>query len=364
MKKKLFILLLAGAVLAAAGCGKKDTAGNDSSAKTEAKSLKIVYSDDSLDLAEYKNLTAEKNIYTVTQDAVDESIQSTLTEYAEYQTVERASQSGDHITVKFSGSADGETLIDYTDESYEIVLGDGEYGPDFDKKLTGAKAGDTLDFSISYTDENIGEDSGLDDLIGKTVKYHVEITDVSEEILPEYTDAFVKENLDAENKAAYEKQVKASLQKEYSEASDSELREALLTQVIENSKIKEYPDEQYQSYYTSVQDQYQELADSFGATLEDFGLTEEDLKSEALDTMYRDMIIAAIAEKENLSLSDEEFSEGAANLADVYEYESADELIEDNGEDVIRQLLLEEKVLDLLVDNATVTETPAEYTED
>lgn len=373
MKKKIFILILAGLVLAATGCGKKNSdqtsslseQSSDTDTSSAKKDATIVYTNDNVQLAEYKNLTATKNIYTVTEDSLNERIQETLAEYADYNEVDRASQEGDYVTIMFTGTADGEKVIDYADDAYEIILGDAEYGTEFDQKLTGVKSGDTLDFTISYPSEEDSSEDEISELAGKTVDYHVEVTSISEEVIPEYTDDFVKENTEFDTKEAFEQDMKTSMEEEYTQASESELRETLINEVIESSTVTQYSEETYQSYYDAVMADYEGYAEMFGMTTDElissFNMTDEDIKTETLDYLYRDLIVAAIAENENLSVSDEEFNTGAEQYAAEYEADDVSSFLEEYGEDNIRNWLLEEKVLDLLEENADITEVNAEY---
>lgn len=384
MKKRLFALLLAGIMLfTAAGCGGKESknsssalsessqeadAASDSAEESAAKitsptSTNIVYSNDNVDLAEYKGMTADNDVYTVTAEAVKDRVNEHLAEYADYKTVTRAIKNGDYVSLLFTGTSDGETVVDNSSEAMEIHIGDMEYGEEFDQKLIGQKTGASMDFTIKYA-----EDDDTTSFAGMTVKYHVKIDEVSEEVLPEYTDDFVTENLGYNTRKEYEASVKKELQNEYTETSSSALQEALINQVIKTSKIKSYSETLYQSYYDAVIDNYKSLAEMFGTTEEDlydqFGIGESDLKQEALDYLYRYLVVNAIAENENITISDKEYNSKCKQYAKENEYSSTKEYIKDYGKENIENMILEEKVLNLLVKNTTVTEIPAEYSEE
>ena len=389
MKKRLLVLLLAGMMLiTAAGCStkesqhsssalsesnaeesaQKDASDSDSSEDSAAKitspdSTTIVYSNDNVDLAEYKGMTAEQKVYSVSENEIQARIKEHLSEYAEYKTVTRAIKNNDYVSITFTGTSDGEVVTDNSSDAVEIQIGGMEYGEEFDQKLIGAKTGDSLDFTIKYA-----EDDDSTSFAGMTVKYHVEIDEVSKEVLPDYTDDFVTENLGYNTKKEYEKSIKKELQDEYTETSDSDLREALIAQVIKTSKVKSYSESLYQSYYDSVAENYSNLAEMFGTTVDDlydqFGMSEEDLKQEALDYLYRYLIVNAIAENEKISVSDSEYKTKCKEYAKENEYSSTKEFVKDYGKSNIKNMILEEKILDLLVKDTKITEVPSVYPEE
>lgn len=371
MKKKVLTLIFAAIVLAlTSSCGKGTSTGTSEAAAETEKKSEIVYSNDYVDLATYKNLSVTKNVYTVTQQAIDDSIQETLSQYAEYPEVDRAAKEGDYVTVTFTGKVGDETVIDeFSEEPYDIIIGNAEYGEDFDKALIGSKAGDSLDFSVSYTEENANDENGLTDLAGQTVDYHVDVEIICEEVLPEYTDSFVKDTMEEgyNSKAEFEAGIKESLEEDAAYQSQAELESALIDEIVSNSKVHDYPDELYDSFYESTFANYQSFAEAFGQStekedvLEMFGLTEEALKEEATDSLYYYLVINAIAENEKITVSDSEYEEGVNDLVSSEGYEDADSLIADYGEESIREYLLEVKVLNFLVENANITEQAAEY---
>lgn len=357
MKKYVLVLLGLSLMLSLAACGKED----DSSLNSDSKG-KTENSGEYVTLGEYKNIPVTKNVYTVSQEALEEEVEMTLDEYSEELQVDRASQDGDELTLYFTASVDGEVMEDYSEDGYYLFLGEEEYGSEFDEKLTGVKAGDHLTFSITYPEDDESEYSG------ETVDFDVTVDTVTEYVLPEYTEEFVKENLEYDSIEAFEADLKATLEEEYEDTSLSELQEDLITQVIENAVFGEYDEEVYQMYCDAMAESYQEYAEMYGMEYEEllsaFGMTEEDLEEEALDSLQRDSVIEAIAEAENITVSDEEYEEALAGYAEEEEYDDTESYVEEYGEDNIRSWILEEKVLNFLMENADITEQEAEYGEE
>jgi trigger factor len=341
------------------GCGSSDSDSVISTGNTALKDA--VYTNDWISLASYDGLTADKNVYEVTQDALDEGILSAISDYIEYSPVEdRPSAEGDWIYADYTASIDGDLYDE--EEDYYFVIGEAEFGTEFDKQLTGISSGDVLNFSLSYD-----EDSENEDWVGKTVDFSVSVTSIEEEIIPECTDDFVQENLGYDSYDEFEAAIRQSIADEYEEESMEELKDDLIQQVIDASSVLQYSKEDYDAAYSDVEAFYSSYADMFGMELQDlydiYGVTEDTLKEDALDALYRQLVVNAIQENEDISISEEEYQTGVTSYMEENDYTSEEDFLNDYGEDAIRNQLLEDAVLDLLVEKAQITEVPAIYEE-
>lgn len=356
MKKKSFALFLAACMLTLTACG-----GQSTIATGNKKLADAVYDDDYISLAAYTGLKAEKKIYEVTKEALDDAIHDKVSSFADYKSVNRASADTDWVSTNFTASADGEAIV--SEDNYTFILGDEEYGSEFDEKLTGVSAGDELTFTLNFDD-----DFADSDFAGKAIDFDITVKDVQEEILPELTDEFIKEHFDYDSYDAFADAERETIADTYEAESTSELQETLLSQVVDASSILQYTKKDYDAAYEDTKSFYTSYAEMFGTDVdslyESFGMTKDDLKSEALDTLYKTMVINAIAKNEGLSLSDEDYDDGVVYYMEQNDYDSKDEFIKDYGEDEIRRQLSEDQVLNFLVNHADITEIKAEYSND
>lgn len=313
-------------------------------------------------LCDYSNLAVNKNVYEITDEMVGDEIDSLLYDYIEYVDVDRPSQEGDYITAKMTISAGGEVIYDFTgeeDDGYELALGYEEFGPEFDEKLTGVTKNDTLSFSVSYD-----TDFEIEDLAGKDVKFDVTVVKVTEEVIPALTDDFVKNTLGYESEDALRQATKENLTKDYEDTATGEMENALLAQIIENSTFEQYPEELLANCRASVEQNYAGYMEMFGiATLDEvystFGITEEDIEQEAMTQLHQMMTINQIAREQDLKISEKEYQEILKAYAQDMEYDSADALLEEYGENNVKFWVAEEKVYAYLTEHATITEVPA-----
>jgi trigger factor len=367
VKKHLLRVLIVTSLLAMTACGKDgsvDGTENGEVISTGNKELKdAIYTNDWVSLASYDDLSVEKKVYEVTQDAVDAAIAEELDEYTEYKTVDRDAAAGDWVCVDYT-AAIGDEVSD-EEEDYYFELGEQEFGAEFEEHLMGVHTGDELSFSVTYADE---DEDAPEDWVGQTVDFTLTVTSVEEEVVPECTDEFTKENLGYDTYAEFEASIRESLQSDYEEESESELRETLVQQMIDNSSILKYTQADYDTASASVEAFYSSYADTFGTDLESiydmFGITEENLKEDTLNAVYRSLVIQAVAEQANISIGDAEYEDGVARYMEYYEYDSEDDFVNDYGEDALRQQLLEDAVVDLLEEKAQITEVTATYEEE
>lgn len=362
MKKKIGIVLLAVAALALTGCGDKKEDKKDGSVAT------VTDGNVEFSLGEYKGLSEEKPVYAIDDASIDSEIESLLAEYTEYKDVDRESKSGDYINMYFTGTVGDEVILDYSadsedgEEGYDLCLGVEEYGPEFDEKLTGVKAGDELDFSVTYDDEYEYEE-----LAGSTVAYKVIVNGISEEIIPELTEDFVKNTLGYESEADMRAQITDDIKASNDEYSEMLVREALLQQIIDGSTFGGYSDELYAECKANIEEEYKYYMQMFGCesvqeVYDMFGVTEEDLENEITQNMQKLMVIKAIAEAENITVTDEMYSTRLDELVEEYGYVSDEDLESELGKEEIKSMILEELVMDAVVSYSNITEVETDET--
>lgn len=384
MNKKRVILLFGLAVtLGMTGCGNKEkettetefsTSAPDETAEEDLDTAELLEteteSEKSLDpitpsdylpqnlssyitLGNLAELEATEYTYEITDDMVQTQIEEELELYAEEIEVDRASADGDVIYLDLTSSVNGEE----TTESTYFYLGSQEYGEEFDKQLTGLSVGDSKTFSITFDDE-----IWIDEWADQTVEFKAEITSVCELSIPEYNDDFAAEYTDYETTDEYEAYLKESMEEEYADISYSDAIEALFEQAQSCSVFAGYPDELYDSCKEEIQATY--LAFTGGSDIEDvyemFDLSEEALDAEIQDLVNRRLLIAAICEKQNLTISEDDYFTCLQDYADYYGYDSAAAFEEDYTREALVWFLYESAAADYLYEQAEITEAPYE----
>jgi trigger factor len=222
--------------------------------------------------------------------------------YARLETVERAAQVGDSVTIDVVGSRDGEPLEGLVADGYLYEVGSGSVVPELDENLVGAEAGQTLTFTADHPDE--GEDP---------VDFEVKVTEVKEKVLPEADDAFAAEasefetldelSADLREKLAGFKRYQAQIQihqrtaDALAELVDEDIPEPLVDTEMRN-RLQELA-MRLQAQGFSVDDYLQSL----GQGAESFN---EEMKEAAVRGVKVDLALRAVAEAEGIEVDDDD----------------------------------------------------------
>lgn len=336
-------------VMGVAGCGNSDKASN--SAKKYVT------------LGEYKNLDVDLTVSTITDEAVEEEIQSTLEQNAENQEVtDRTTvQEGDIVNINMTATVDGEDFDDANLEDSDYTLGDNEYGEDFDKAFIGKNKGDTFDLTVT-----LPSDYSDDTYAGKEAAFNITINKIEKSVVPELNDEFVQSvSDDCKTVDEYRKYVKEDLQKTADDDNESSAKEDLMALAVENATIKGSSDDTYNLYYNQLVNDYTSYAQQWGMTFDNFisqfmGMDEESFKDFVLDQVYDIQVAMAIADKEKLTVSDKEYKALLKQYAEDYGWDSTDELEKAYSKEYLKNNMTRDKVLDFLFENANVNKVAEE----
>lgn len=359
MKNKVFLSKTVAAVLSItmvmgmAGCGKSD--------KT-SKSVK-----DNVTLGDYKNLEVDLTVTTITDEDVEEEIQSQLEQNSttEEVTDRTTVQDADMVNITMTATVNGEDFEDGNVEDYDYTLGENEYGEEFDKGLIGKNKGEEFELTVTLPDDYADES-----FAGQQAVFKITLNKIVKEVIPEFNDEFVKTiSEDYQTAEDYRKYVKEDLQSTADKENESSAKEDLMAQAVENAEISGTSDDLYNLYYNQMTKDYTSYAQQWGMTLENFlssfmGMDEESFKDYVLDQVYDIQVAIAIAIAEDLEVSDDEYNENLSKYAEDYGWDSKDELEEAYTKDYLKNNMTRDKVLTFLYENAKLNEVPASESED
>ena len=357
MKKRLTAVLLVALVMLA-GCGGYDNTSMDIT-KIDVDSYIET-------LGEYKGLTIETEPkMTITDNTVDDYINYVLSASGQTSTteVDRAAKEGDIVNIDYEGIKDGVAFEGGTDTGYDLTLGSGKFIPGFEDGLIGYKKGDEVSLNLTFPEDYTEE------LAGAEVVFNVKINSVKEVTAATLTPEFIQGLgisgvTDEESFRSY---IKENLETNAEDSYRNGLRDGLITQIAENTVFTdaELPVNLMNYYVGQIQNQDSTMASQYGVSLEEFVTTyydmefdeyEEQCRTQA-ETMLKDAIICEkIARIEGIKVSKKEATESLESDAERYGYESVDEYKQSFDEQDYRNYLLEIKVMDNLLESATIVE--------
>lgn len=316
---------------------------------------------DELTITQYKGVKVPQveKPAEVTDEEVEANIQGMLQTMAEAEAIEvtdRPVQSGDRVNIAFVGTIDGEEFAGGSAESYDLVVGSGSMIPGFEDSIIGHSIGETFDWNGSFP-----EDYAAKEYAGKACVFTITVNSIAEEKVPELTDEVVQK-LSEESKTVEE--YKAELKKQMTEENENNykdtLRSSVWQQVVDNTTVKKYPEDEIKEMCDSVIDQYKTIAEtnemeykeyiegSGQITVEEF---EKQVEDAAKESKKQTMIAEAIAKKEKIEVTDKIYKEKLEEMAKIFKYEDVEAFEETYGEEDLKKFIANDLVLDWLVDH-------------
>ena len=130
-------------------------------------------------------------------------------------------------------------------------------------------------------------------------------------------------------------------------------KDELLQLVVGSSETNGYPQSLYDKTYEQMNSSYQ---DFFGISIEDvYGDDTDGLKSAIEETLVQELVVEALAEKENITVTQKQLDEYKESIVALYEYTDVGELEAEFTDEILIDSLLNAKVQDYLLANAKVT---------
>lgn len=314
-------------------------------------------------LGDYKGVTVEKTIQSVTDEDVQNEIDNALANYPVE--VDQAAKEGDTVNIDYVGKIDGEEFDGGSDQGADLKLGSGKFIDGFEDGLIGARKGETRTLNLTYPEDY------TQDLAGKAVEFTVTVNAVKEP-LSEPTDQWVADNIEGyDNLADYKAGIRSEQEESNEQTAENQVRYAAWTQVIDNCTINEYPEtlvEVGKKLYKQQVETYAKYAGmELDAYIESSGLTQEEYQSNmeeyGKNVAAQALVCQAICNKEGLAIGDDDYQKALQDMLTEYGC-TEEELIQTYGQDNVEQSIMLNRVSNLIMENANVTEVQADSSAD
>ena len=314
-------------------------------------------------LGDYKGVTVEKTIQSVTDEDVQNEIDNALANYPVE--VDQAAKEGDTVNIDYVGKIDGEEFNGGSDQGADLKLGSGKFIDGFEDGLIGARKGETRTLNLTFPEDH------TQDLAGKAVEFTVTVNAVKEP-LSEPTDQWVADNIEGyDNIADYKAGIRSEQEESNEQTAENQVRYAAWTQVIDNCTINEYPEtlvEVGKKLYEQQVETYAKYAGmELDAYIESSGLTQEEYQSNmeeyGKNVAAQALVCQAICDKEGFAIGDDDYQKALQDMLTEYGC-TEDELIQTYGQDNVEQSIMLNRVSNLILENANVTEVQADSSAD
>lgn len=306
-------------------------------------------------LGDYKGLGIEKDDTAVTDEDVQNELKALQERQAELVVKEEgAVENGDTVVLDFEGFVDGEAFEGGKAENYSLEVGSGSFIPGFEEQLTGLEAGAEKDVEVTFPEEYHAED-----LAGKPAVFKVKIHEIKAKELPELNDEFAKDiDEEVETLAELTEKTKKRLEEAKENEADAKLREELVLKASENAEA-DVPQAMIDTELDRMMKEFEQRLQMQGMNLElytqfsgqDENALKEQMKEDAEKRVKSNLTLEAIAQAENLEVTDEEVEAELTKMAEAYNMpvENIKQAI--GSTDAMKEDLKVRKAIDFLVEN-------------
>ena len=317
-----------------------------------------------VELGEYKGLEIEKQDTELTDEELQESIDHSLGHLAEMVVKEDgAVENGNTVNIDFSGSVDGEEFEGGQAEGYDLEVGSGSFIPGFEEQLEGMKTGEEKDVVVTFPEEYHAEE-----LAGKEATFKTKVNEIKYKEVPELTDEVANElDSNAETVDEYKENLRKRLsEQKATEAENTEKEEAInkatdnTTIDIPEAMVNTELDRMIQEFGQRIQQQGLDLQTYYQISGQNEEQLREQMKDDAEQRVKTNLTLTAIADAENVEVSDEDIDKELEKMSEQFNISVEDIKSTLGNTDIVKNDVRIQKVIDLLRDNAKYVESTKE----
>ena len=309
---------------------------------------------------DFSKVTIEQPVSEVNDDDLDLMTDKLQEQRIEYVDVDRAAAEDDKVNIDFEGFIDDEPFDGGKAEGSDLIIGSSSMIPGFEEGLVGSKAGDTPELNVSFP-----EDYQAENLAGKAAVFKTIVNKVSEPKRPALDDEFFKQfGVEEGGLSAFRTEIRGNMEKELDRAVKQRTKTQVMDSVIETTAV-EVPKALIDNEVNRMR---QEAVQQYGGSdkIDPSVLPAEMFESQAQKRVTLGLIVNAIVEKSSLTVDEDRVQKTIEEMASSYD--DAAQVINfynSNEQQMmqIKNMVLEEQVVELLVDKATVKEVKMSYEE-
>lgn len=309
---------------------------------------------DLVELFDYTNIEVPAEVHTISDDILRSEIDTLLAYFITYEQVtDRSVADGDTVNIDYVGSVDGVEFDGGTTGGMgtDVTIGVTSYIDDFLEQLIGHVPGESFDIEVTFPEEY-----GVPDLNGKDAVFAITINYISEEIMPELTDAFVAENLSESNGWTNVDEMNAGV---LEELQGMAIANYIQTDLFAETAVASVPASVMAYQQNAMANYYRSAAMEYGMTLEEFlvgysGYTTLDEMYEVYSDQLIEManftlIIQAVAEDAGIEVTEEDLSAYFLKYNGNEDYSMIEDLY---GIEYLKYSVLQDVVMDFLAGQA------------
>lgn len=313
-----------------------------------------------LDSVNLDKLKLEKTVAQVSDEDVDNMLETLREQRATWEPLKRAAKEEDGVTIDFVGRIDGEEFQGGKGKDVLVVIGNGSMLPEFEQQLVGVKADQETTITMTFP-----EDYRAEQLRGKTAEFAVTVKQVAKKKLPKLDKEFAEVCGVEAGVAALKKEVRANMERELSSTLKAANKRKAMDAVAENNDITlpEAPVEREARY---LMEQAKNNLRQQGVKVEGLPFEVETFKESAEKRVKLSLLIGKIISDNGIKPDEAKVKEAIDAIAASYEdpedvvnyyMTNQDKLSE------IQMMVVEDAVVEWIYDHVKVTESTSSFSE-
>ncbi len=271
-------------------------------------------------LGKYKDLNLKIEEPKIEAKELEKSLNDLREMRATEVIADREVKMGDKVVVDIKMFLDNVPLEDGQHKELGLLLGKDYFVPGFDKKIVGAKKGETKKFELPYPDDHHQKN-----IAGKMVEFEVDIKEVYDRVLPELNDEFAG-FFQLKDMDELKKNLEESLLHEKKHRADLKNESELLMKIIEDTKFGEIPEEIIQSELKNMLAELEQSVIRQGGKFDDYlsGLKKDraglmlEMAPNAVKRVKSALVIRELAVVEKIAPTEKEIHEKIDELKKQY----------------------------------------------
>ncbi|WP_123041321.1 trigger factor [Cohnella candidum] len=279
-------------------------------------------------LGEYKGLEVPAADAEVTEEEIAKELERLQNRHAELVVVDEGpAQQGDTAVIDFEGFQDGVPFEGGKGEMYSLELGSGSFIPGFEEQVVGLNIAEEKDVNVTFP-----ENYHAENLAGKPVVFKVKLHEIKRKNLPALDDEFAKDVSEFDTLEEYKQDLAAKLKERKEKDAESARETAVIDQAAAAAEV-DVPEAMVENEIEQMMKDFESRLRMQGMNLDLYyqfsGQSQESLKEQmkvdASKRVRNNLVLEAIANAENLEVSESDVDEELENLSKMYG-RSADEL--------------------------------------
>jgi trigger factor len=267
-------------------------------------------------LPQYEGIEVSVDDAVVDEADVDEQVSAMRERFAVLKATDRPVQDGDYVSIDLRATVDGEEVPGGSTTGLSYEVGTASMMDGLDEALLGASAGDTREFTTELV---AGE------FAGRTADITVTVRSVKEKELPELDDEFAQTASEFDTLEEFRADVRDRLQRVKVLEQGGQARDKVLTSLLDNTEVP-LPESAVRGEFEWRQHDIGHQLENAGLDLDTYLSSEEkskeefdaEVRSNAETAVKTQLILDAIADKEELGVSDAELTERVIAQAQQY----------------------------------------------